>query len=242
MSGLEIAGVVLGSIPLLISGLEHYAEGASTIKRMFRAPGEFRSLSRRLRVEHDIFRNSMELLLTNCVDDVELQDLLEHVGGNSWSEPAVDVALRKKLNRSYNVYMETVEDMNQTLVAFRERLKLGDDGKVGLSLTVPCMNLALSLNYHRAHLMIQTPSVRHLSASSLGSENPTIWISLTRSRRTTVRFRNSRSKAWPSSPLGRLENGYLTSRKSEVMHRVCSRLCRGDCEDHVKPRIKQACT
>jgi hypothetical protein len=30
MSGFEIAGVVLGSIPLIISALEHYAEGVST--------------------------------------------------------------------------------------------------------------------------------------------------------------------------------------------------------------------
>lgn len=28
MSGFEVAGVVLGSIPLLISALEHYSDGA----------------------------------------------------------------------------------------------------------------------------------------------------------------------------------------------------------------------
>ena len=27
MSGIEVAGIVLGSIPLVISALEHYAEG-----------------------------------------------------------------------------------------------------------------------------------------------------------------------------------------------------------------------
>jgi len=29
MSGFEIAGVVLGSLPLIISALEHYGEGVS---------------------------------------------------------------------------------------------------------------------------------------------------------------------------------------------------------------------
>ena len=29
MSGFEIAGVVLGSIPLVVSALEHYTEGVS---------------------------------------------------------------------------------------------------------------------------------------------------------------------------------------------------------------------
>jgi hypothetical protein len=32
MSGIEVAGLILGSIPLLISALEHYAEGVHTIK------------------------------------------------------------------------------------------------------------------------------------------------------------------------------------------------------------------
>lgn len=118
MSGLEVAGVVLGAIPLLISGLEHYAEGASTIKRMFRAPAEFCSLSLRLRVEHDIFKNTIELLVGDLVDDVSLQSLLENVGGDSWSESAIDTALRKKFCRSYRVYIETAQDMNKTLLTF----------------------------------------------------------------------------------------------------------------------------
>jgi hypothetical protein len=33
MSGFEIAGVVLGSLPLLIVGLEHYSDGVSTHSR-----------------------------------------------------------------------------------------------------------------------------------------------------------------------------------------------------------------
>jgi hypothetical protein len=32
MSGLEVVGVVLGSIPLIISALEHYADGVRNIK------------------------------------------------------------------------------------------------------------------------------------------------------------------------------------------------------------------
>lgn len=130
MSGLEVAGVVLGAIPLLIAGLEHYAEGASTVKRIFHAPREFRSLGRRLRVEHDIFRNALELLLTDCVDDTSIQDLLDDVGGSRWSEPEIDAALRSKLQNSYPVYLETVQDMNKTLLALRARLRIGDDGKV----------------------------------------------------------------------------------------------------------------
>lgn len=132
MAGVDIAGVVLGAIPLVISGLEHYAEGVLTIKIMFNYPSEFRSLSRRLRVEQDIFRNNIELLLHDCVEDSVLTELLENVGGKEWSNPVVEKALARKLRISYSVYLETVESMDKTLREFKERLKLNDDGKVRL--------------------------------------------------------------------------------------------------------------
>lgn len=131
MSGIEIAGLVLGSIPLVISGLEHYAEGVSTIKVMFNYPSEFKSLGRRLRVEQGIFRNIIELLLHDCVGDRLLTELLENIGGKSWSDPDVEKALRRKLQASYALYLEAVESLNKTLIEFKERLKLNEDGKVG---------------------------------------------------------------------------------------------------------------
>jgi hypothetical protein len=67
MSGIEVAGIVLGAIPLVISGLEHYSEGAQTIRSMWDYPKEFATLSRRLRVENETFRNTMELILSGSV-------------------------------------------------------------------------------------------------------------------------------------------------------------------------------
>jgi hypothetical protein len=77
MSGIEVAGIVLGVIPLVVSGLEHYADGVSTIKVIFNYESEFRSLSRRLRVESNIFQNTVEILLRDCVNDEKLTELLE---------------------------------------------------------------------------------------------------------------------------------------------------------------------
>ncbi|KAK3720810.1 hypothetical protein LTR37_003473 [Vermiconidia calcicola] len=129
MSGIEVAGLVFGAIPLVISGLEHYAEGVATVKVMFNYPSEFRSLGRRLNVEKEIFQNIMESLLDGCADDGILTDLLGQQAGNSWSNPEIDKALRNKLGRSYSVYLETVQDMNESLARFKERLKLDEDGR-----------------------------------------------------------------------------------------------------------------
>lgn len=132
MSGIEVAGLILGAIPLVISGLEHYAEGVSTIKIMFNAPSEFKSLSRRLRVEQKIFKNAIELLLHDCIDDDQmLADLMSDTADSKlWSDPEVGKALRQKLQTSYSVYLDTMTSLETTLLEFRERLKLNDDGKV----------------------------------------------------------------------------------------------------------------
>jgi hypothetical protein len=141
MSGVEIVGFILGGIPLVISGLEHYAEGVSTVKIMFNAPSEFKSLSRRLRVEQKIFKNSVELLLHDCIDDDQLlADLMSDIADSRlWSDPEVDKALRTKLQSSYSVYLDTITSLEATLTAFRDRLKLNDNGKVRELLSLECI-------------------------------------------------------------------------------------------------------
>lgn len=132
MAGVEVAGFVLASIPLVISGLEHYAEGVSTIKIMFNAPSEFRSLSRRLTVEQRILKNSVELLLHDCIEDDQLlADLMsDNASSDLWCDPNVEKALRQKLQSSYSVYLDTMFSLETTLTKFKNRLKLNDDGKV----------------------------------------------------------------------------------------------------------------
>ena len=141
MSGIEVVGLILGSIPLVISGLEHYAEGVSTIKIMFNAPSEFKSLSRRLTVEQKIFKNSIELLLHDCIDnDQLLADLMSETADSKlWSDPEVDKALRMKLQSSHSVYLDTMTSLETTLMEFRNRLKLNDDGKVRGLFSLECI-------------------------------------------------------------------------------------------------------
>lgn len=131
MSGIEVAGIVLGAIPLVISGLEHYSEGARIIKSLRDYPEEFATLSRRLRVENETFRNTMELVLSGFVGGRTLSDMLTQPGGKAWAETNVEQELSRILQGSYGVFLETVVGMNEALTAFIKRLKLSPDGKVG---------------------------------------------------------------------------------------------------------------
>lgn len=130
MSGIEVAGLVLGAIPLVISGLEHYGECAQFIKSIRDYPKEFATMSRRLRMEQATFRNTMELILSSCVRGRSLEQMLADPAGQSWEEADMEQELQHILQTSYSVFIETVISMSEALTDFMGRLRLGPDGKV----------------------------------------------------------------------------------------------------------------
>lgn len=130
MSGFEIVGVILGALPLIISGLEHYADGVETIKTVARAAQEFRHVARRLEAENSIFRNDIELLLGDCVD-VGLQKLLmDDAEGKEWESPLVEEALKSRLQSSYTSYLETAKSIGKSIEEFKARLHMSGQGQV----------------------------------------------------------------------------------------------------------------
>lgn len=105
MSGLEVAGLVLGSLPLLISALEHYAEGVGTIKRMIRYKGEVKILQRELKVEYDLFCNTLEQLLDGIV--ASPGPFLDDPFGHLWKDADFDKKLQGRLRVSYAGYVSS---------------------------------------------------------------------------------------------------------------------------------------
>lgn len=69
--------------------------------------------------------------MSGCVDDEVLAKLLVNsASGEDWLNQDADLALQKKLQRSYSVYLDTVKSMSRSLDEFRQRLHLDADGKV----------------------------------------------------------------------------------------------------------------
>ena len=98
---------------------------------MWDYPSEFASLCRLLNIENVLFQNNLEHLLSGCVDDEVLTKLSEGTAiGEDWLDQDADLALQKKLQRSYSVYLETVRSMSRSLGDFKQRLHLDAEGKV----------------------------------------------------------------------------------------------------------------
>ncbi|KAJ8113436.1 hypothetical protein OPT61_g4439 [Boeremia exigua] len=128
MSGFEIAGVVLGSIPLVISALEHYSDGLSTLRSMHKYEDVFGHIHASFVTSACIYRNSCEELLSPlALSDLELYQLLEEVDGPSWQREDLDLTLRSRLGNNYLPYKSSVKQLNKKIILFGQKLKLSSD-------------------------------------------------------------------------------------------------------------------
>jgi hypothetical protein len=130
MSGLEVAGVVLGALPLVISALEHYANGVQTAKRYWRYKSELRSLILQIDTERGIFINTLEQLLGGIVRIEHMTDFLSNPGGDAWKNADVDSKLRDRLRGVYEIYLGNVQGMERSLKSIMAKLALDAEGKV----------------------------------------------------------------------------------------------------------------
>lgn len=77
VTGVETAGLVLGSIPLILSGLEFYANGIAITKRYRRYHEEFKSMIVELQTEYTMCVNSINMLLVGIVKQKDMAEFLE---------------------------------------------------------------------------------------------------------------------------------------------------------------------
>lgn len=72
MSGFEIAGVVLGAVPLIISALEYYRSGKSTVSASIKWHSQLDTLIFRLKLQYTLFYlDILELLKAARVEELD---------------------------------------------------------------------------------------------------------------------------------------------------------------------------
>lgn len=131
MSGIEVAGLALGALPLIIQAIKVYAGGVSTVERYFKYEIPLRDLHRAVEAEYVIYQNTCEELLNSVVEDNEDRAaLLDQPGGPGWKRPELEAALRERLSRSYPAYIGTMESMMRIVSEIKRLLKLDKAGKV----------------------------------------------------------------------------------------------------------------
>lgn len=131
MSGVEIAGLVLGSIPLIISALEHWEELLDPAIAYWKYHGELGLAIKELRNQHASYEQSLELILTQATNDEQRSEMMENSNSHYWKDPDIEEALKTKFGRAYAAYVATTKDIQTIMILLVEKLNI--DGAARLS-------------------------------------------------------------------------------------------------------------
>ncbi|KAF9694879.1 hypothetical protein EKO04_007140 [Ascochyta lentis] len=125
MSGIEIAGLVLGCLPLLIQGIESYNEGLDPIKSFMRWDKELPQCIRKLRNQHVHYSQTIRILLEPITADVELAEMMTDPGSSQlWKDEAMALKLQERLQESYHAYQGTIGDIERITKQIASKLDL----------------------------------------------------------------------------------------------------------------------
>ena len=127
MSGIEIVGLVLGALPLLVSGIAQLSATLSTVDRIIRPQRELNSLRIRINTELQLFRNTTQQLLLKITNDTDVKNLLEYPSSTLWKEDEFERKLKDMLAESYSVWQQAMKDVLEAIKDIRTRLTLPEE-------------------------------------------------------------------------------------------------------------------
>ena len=132
--GLEVAGVVLATFPLLLKGLKAYVEAIQTVKLWRRYKFELRGYAQRLSSQSVRYINTLETLFDGIVEsEEELAALIYDPDGDAWQQPKYDSALRYRLDHGYDHFLDILNSMLEMLEHMTTKLDIREGGKVSRS-------------------------------------------------------------------------------------------------------------
>jgi hypothetical protein len=127
MSGLEVAGVVLGGLPLIISALTHYNNGLQVSKRYSKYRTGLRALITQVETEHIIYTNTLEQLLAGILSSEQMATFLRNPNDKIYGD--AETVLGSRLGQTYEPFCNLIVEMHQTLQGIQKKLALDHECK-----------------------------------------------------------------------------------------------------------------
>lgn len=125
MSGIEVAGVLLGAFPLLISGLEHWRDVAKIRGFWRHIRKEHTACTREIEFHAIVYKRNLKALLLPIVEEQsQLDGLLSDPGGPSWHSKPLQKRFAGRLLDSCDLYMRIVSEMDEIAKDLRKELCL----------------------------------------------------------------------------------------------------------------------
>ena len=131
MSGFEIAGVLLAIFPIAVNGISQFVEGAETIKHWRRYRIKLENYAAIVESHKVYYLDTLDELLIDIIEsEDDVTGLLDDPGGAAWRSPQYDQRLRRRLGRSYDVYLRNLKSMVEAMNSLCDKLGVSMSGKV----------------------------------------------------------------------------------------------------------------
>lgn len=126
MSGFEIAGVVLGTFPLLCDSAKEVASFLRKTKSWWQFETTFETFVSTLSTQEAAYTLVLKRLLDPMdISDSEYLSLLRSPQCDLWHELHVQDGLRQRLSSEYRWFMWNLADLNQAVLGLQELLPIG---------------------------------------------------------------------------------------------------------------------
>ncbi|WEW57129.1 hypothetical protein PRK78_002589 [Emydomyces testavorans] len=150
VTGVETAGLVLATFPLVIKVLEHYGSCVESMKEWVRFRAEFTIFMNSLYRQKIFFRQNIEDLLSSVIDsEYDMARMLDDPNDPVWKDPELEVRLKRRLSGQYEYecYMDSVSSFHETLMKLESKLRPPSDQPSWLHL--PGITSILGNEYRR---------------------------------------------------------------------------------------------
>lgn len=141
---MEVAGLVLGGIPLAVHALQEYKLFLSNYRH---APRHLDSIIRHLQAQRNILENTCNVLLTGIVPPFEIDEMIQKPFNSSWNEH--EGRIKSRLGQDFKIFQDTTLEMQNVVKSLHKKLDIDADGKVSTIrhdsalYNVPCINLTI---------------------------------------------------------------------------------------------------
>ena len=123
VTGVETAGLVLASFPLMISALEHYRKGLVPLKLWWNFRTEYNEFSNTISLQDVTYRLNLRVLLSPLVSEDDLERLLADPGGDDWRDSELEGKLRNDvLPHSYDDYFRIISNFKNVTSKLLKKL------------------------------------------------------------------------------------------------------------------------
>ena len=182
MSGVEVAGLFLGVLPVVIEAVKAYHATCEKIQIFQHYSREVERIQKQFRVRQRMFLNECHLLLQLVVDDDVTKAMLGDFEHSLWRDKDLNNQLNNYLSDSYQSCKDIVEDTQTILEDVGEELRCFDviaSEKLKVKLDDPFQRY-LDLT----EVTIPSSRVNHLNAPYADLEIP----SLSHSKRRAMKL------------------------------------------------------